>query len=45
MLQCLEMTQYTGRIPILYGHNTALINDRTFRISAPDVRTVSFDLR
>ena len=45
MLRCLEMTQYTGRILILYGRNTALFNDRTVRISAPDIRTVSFDLR
>ena len=35
---------YTGRIPILYGRNTAQFNDRTVRISAPDIRTVSFDL-
>ena len=45
MLWCLETTSYTGRIPILYGRNTAQFNDRTIRISAPDLRTVTFNLR
>ena len=44
MLRCLETTPYTGRISILYDRNTTLFNDRTVRISAPDIRTVSFDL-
>ena len=37
MLQCRETTPYTGRIPRLHGSNTALFNDRTVRISAPDI--------
>ena len=37
MLQCLETTPYKGRIPRLHDSNAALFNDRTVRISAPDI--------
>ena len=37
MLRWPETTLYTGRIPRLHGSNTALFNDPTVRISAPDI--------
>ena len=37
MLRCPEIPPYTGCIPRRHGSNTSLFNDRTARISAPNI--------